>query len=136
MSPNFISEIWSPYLIQVFRFRRFAPLFLIVDGCCGGGSRARGDGQHTVPRGGLLFAPRSSHAASLYGTFSAVGEPLCRFPDMIVNSACAFIPISDLSVTAQTEDISGDSSSQGQDTENGDCPWKPGTSGHPIITNT
>ena len=59
--------------------------------------------------------------------------PLCRFPDMIVNSARVFVPIWDLSVTVKTGDISGDSSSRGQDTENGDCPRKPGTSGHPII---
>ena len=49
---------------------------------------------------------------------------------MIVNSARAFIPISDLSVTAKTGEISGDSSSWRQD---GDCPWKPGTSGRPIV---
>ena len=43
-----------------------------------------------------------------------------------------FIPISDLSVTAKTGDVSGDSSSsRGQDTETRDCPRKPQTSGHP-----
>ena len=52
---------------------------------------------------------------------------------IVVNSARAFIPISDLSVTAETGDISGDSSSRGQDTENGDCPRKPEMSGHPSI---
>ena len=46
-----------------------------------------------------------SHAASVHGTFSAAGPPLCRFPDMIVNSARAFIPISDLSITVKTWDV-------------------------------
>ena len=35
-----------------------------------------------------------------------------------------------LLVTVKTGDISGDSSSRGQATKNGDCPLKPGTSGH------
>ena len=48
----------------------------------------------------------------------------------------SFIPISDLSVTVKTGDISGDSSSRGQVTENGDCPRKPGMSGHPSIGDT
>ena len=43
-------------------------------------------------------------------------------PDMIVNSSRAFILISDLSVTARK---TRNSSTRGQDTENG------GTSGHP-----
>ena len=68
-----------------------------------------------------------SHPAAVHGTFSDAGAPLCRYPDMIVNSARAFIPISDISVTAKSGDISGDSSSRGQDTGNGDCPRKPGT---------
>ena len=47
------------------------------------------------------------------------GAPLCRFPDMIVSSARAFIRIADLSVTVKTGDISG---------------LSPGlTSGHPNV---
>ena len=51
--------------------------------------------------------------------------------DMIVNSTCAFIPISDLSVRAKTGDISGDSSCRGQDTEPGVVwsAWVEGTGG-------
>ena len=53
---------------------------------------------------------------------------------MTVNSVRAFIPISDLSVTVKTGDISGDSSSRGTghwkrglSPETRDCPRKPGT---------
>ena len=76
-----------------------------------------------------------SHAPSVHGTFLAAGAPLGRFHSRILNSARAFIPISDLSVTVKTRDISVDCSSWGQDSENGDCPRKPGTSGHPTLVD-
>ena len=69
---------------------------------------------------GTFSVQRRKNLQKQVFVFSAAGAPLRQFPDMIVNSAHAFIPISDLSVTAKTGDISGDSSSRGQDSENRD----------------
>ena len=69
----------------------------------------------TVPQGGLLSTPRSLSPLSCGFCARHLlrrGAPLCRFPDMIVNSAPVFIPIADLSVTVKNGDISGDSSSR------------------------
>ena len=73
----------------------------------------------------------------IHCTLYSASSMVCNYTYSLVNIFVFFlfscIPISDLSVTVKTGDIPGDSSSWGQVTENGDCPRKPGTSGHPSL---